>query len=62
MYGGQSFNLTDKGNQYCCDNTSIVEGAKVAMKFSLSKKNHKFKLTMKSVYNIGCYFRFTKND
>ena len=62
MYGGQSFNLTDKGNQYCCDNTSIVEGAKVAMKFSLSKKNHKFKLTMKSVYNIGCYFRFTKNE
>ena len=60
MYGGQSFNLTDKGNQYCCDNTAIVEGAKVAMKFSLSKKNHKFKLTMKSVYNIGCYFRFTK--
>ena len=62
MYGGQSFNLIDKGNQYCCDNTSIVEGAKVALKFSLSKKNHKFKLTLKSQYNIGCYFRFTKNE
>lgn len=62
MYGGQSFNLTDKGSQYSCNAASIVEGAKVAMKFSLSKKNHKFKLTLKSACNIGCYFKFTKKD
>lgn len=62
MYGGQSFNLIDKGNQYCCDAAAIVEGAKVNLKFSLNKKNHKFKLTMKTLYNIGCNFSFTKKE
>ena len=62
MFGGMSFKFTDKGSQYSCDETTTVEGMKVALKASVGKKNHKLKLTMKAYDCIGCNFRFTKNE
>ena len=62
MFGGTSFSFTDKGSQYSCKADTKVEGVRVTLKASLSKKNHKLNLTMKAYDCIGCNFRFTKNE